>query len=187
MRQPLNKEDARSLAPLYAPEQIATRVAEIGSALDGEPHDGPLVLIAILKGASFFLADLARRLSRPVACEYMSVRRAEGAHDVLQIDFFTGFPVRDRSVLLLKDVVNTGVIETYLSEQLRSEGASEVRLAAIVDKPSERHTAIVCDFPLFVAERGVFAGYGMEYRGRFGHLPWIGEVPDSLRETVVSR
>lgn len=180
----MHKKNGLSLATLYSPEQIASRVGEIASALNSEPREDALVLIAILKGASFFLADLARRLSRPAACEYISVRRAEGAHDVLQIDFFTGFAVRGRPVLLLKDVSNTGVIETYLSEQLRSDGASEVRLAAIVDKPSERHTAIVCDFPLFTAERGIFAGYGMEYRGQFGNLPWIGEIPGPVRETA---
>ena len=182
----LEKATGLPLAPRYAPEQIAARVGEIASALDTEPREPALVLIGILKGGSFLLADLARRLSRPAACEYISVRRAEGVDEILQIDFFTGFAVRDRPIVLVKDVVHTGVIETYLSEQLRADGATDVRLAAIVDKPAERRTAIVCDFPLFTADDGIFAGYGMEYRGRYGNLPWVGEVTDSARETTGS-
>jgi hypoxanthine phosphoribosyltransferase len=140
-------------------------------------RDRPLVLVSILKGSAFFLADLARRLPGPFACEYLHVRRAEGAHDVLQIDFSTGFQVRGRHVLLLKDVVHTGVIETYLMDQLRGDGASSVHLAAIVDKPLDRKTSVTVDFSLFsTQEGGLFAGYGMEHEGLHAHLPDIYEV-----------
>jgi hypoxanthine phosphoribosyltransferase len=179
----LRKPEDVPLVSRYAPEQIAARVGEIAALLDGEPHKPDLILVGILKGASFLLSDLARALTRPAACEYINVKRMEGADEILQIDFETGFAVRDRPVLLVKDVVNTGVIETYLTQQFQADGASGVRLAAIVDKPSERRTAIACDFPLFTAESGVFAGYGMEYRGRYGQLAWVGEVPSSARET----
>lgn len=168
--------DPSRLEPRWEAERIAARIAEIAAAIDEERRDVPLVLIGILKGASFFLADLARRVSSPVGCEYINVRREGGSDEILQIDFFTGFSVAGRSLLLLKDVVNTGVIETYLIEQLRAEGAAEVRLAAIVDKRAERTTAIRADFALFTAERGVFAGYGMEYGGHFGNLPYVAEV-----------
>ena len=183
----MRKPEQVPLALRWAPEQIAGRVAEVASALDAEVRDPHLILVGILKGASFLLSDLARKLERATACEYISVRRAEGADEILQIDFVTGFAVRGRPVLLVKDVVNTGVIETYLAQQFQADGAAGVRLAAIVDKPGERRTEIACDFPLFTAETGVFAGYGMEYRGRYGQLPWIGEVPDSSRETSDSR
>jgi hypoxanthine phosphoribosyltransferase len=169
--------DEIALEPRFDAERIAARIAEVAAEIDRERRDEPLVLISVLKGASFFLADLARRISSPVRCEYISVRRVEGSDEILQIDFSTAFPVEGLSVLLLKDVVNTGVIETYLSDQLRGGGASSVRLAAIVDKPSERTTGIVVDFPLFAADRGTFAGYGMEYRGRFGNLPYVAEIP----------
>ena len=169
--------DEIALEPRFDAERIAARIAEVAAEIDRERRDQPLVLISVLKGASFFLADLARRISSPVRCEYISVRRVEGSDEILQIDFSTAFPVEGLSVLLLKDVVNTGVIETYLSDQLRGGGATAVRLAAIVDKPSERTTGIVVDFPLFAADRGTFAGYGMEYRGRFGNLPYVAEIP----------
>ena len=157
---------------------IASRVSEVATALDGEFRDRHLMLIAILKGASFFLTDLARRISVPTSCEYISVRRAEGSGEILQIDFSTHFVLTGRPVLLLKDVVNSGVIENYLIDHVRALGASLVRLAAILDKPKERKTAVPVDFPLFAVEKGIFAGYGMEYKGRYANLPYIGQVQE---------
>ena len=165
-----------NLARRYEAEQIARRVEKVALAVETEAREGPLVLISILKGSSFFLADLARRMNGPFSVEFMSVRRAEGAHEVLQIDFSTGVSVAGRHVLLLKDVVNTGVIESYLVEQLRGDGAATVRLAAILDKARERRTAVAVDFALFSAEGGRYVGYGMEHQGLYAHLPHIAEV-----------
>ena len=156
---------------------IAERVEAVAGEIDVQLRGRSLVLVSILKGSAFFMADLARKLRGSFSCEYLHVRRVEGAHDVLQIDFTTGFTVRDKHVLLLKDVVHTGVIETYLMDQLRSEGAAALSLAAIVDKPLDRKTNLSVDFCLFLAERGgVFAGYGMEFEGLHAHLPDIHEV-----------
>ena len=157
--------------------QIAERVEAVAGEIDGRLRGSSLLVVSILKGSAFFMADLVRKMRGSFSCQYLHVRRVEGAHDVLQIDFTTGFTVREKHVLLLKDVVHTGVIETYLMDQLRSEGASSLSLAAIVDKPLDRKTNVSVDFSLFLAERGgVFAGYGMEYEGLHAHLPDILEV-----------
>ena len=160
----------------YEADRIAARVGEVALALDRAFRDRPLLLISILKGSSFFLADLARKLALPAACEFISVLREEGANEIVQIVFSTGFSLDGRPVLLLKDVVHTGVIENYLMDHLRSSGAASVGLAAIIDKPALRKTAVSVDFPLFTAEGGVFVGYGMDHRGLYAHLPHIAEV-----------
>src|SRR5690242_19081006 len=103
-------------------DRIAARVEEVARRLDEDFRDDPVVLLSILKGAAFFAADLARRMRSGISIEYISVRRAEGSDPILQIDFVTGFSLRGRPVVLLKDVVNTVVIETYLSDQLRAAG-----------------------------------------------------------------
>lgn len=155
---------------------IAARLAEMATTLDKEYEGQSLVLVGVLKGSSFFLADLARRLTNPVGCEFISVRRAEGSDEIVQIDFATGFTVRDRPVLLLKDVVSFGVIDNYLVDHLRDDGAASVRLGAIVDKPHDRRAEIAVDHSLFQAEGGILVGYGMDYQGRFAQLPYIAEV-----------
>ena len=155
---------------------IAARVAEIAAKLDKELAGKSLALLGVLKGSSFFLSDLARQMTSPVTCEFINVRRAEGSDEIVQIDFATGFTVRDRPVLLIKDVVSFGVIENYLIEHLRDDGAAAVRLAAIVDKPLDRRTEVAVDHSLFQAEGGILVGYGMDYQGRFAQLPYIAEV-----------
>ncbi len=168
--------DALTLERRFEPERIAARVAEVARRIDEDFRDRSLMLLAILKGGAFFAADLSRRMTTPLVLEYVSVRRAEGADEILQIDFATGFDVAGKSVLLLKDVVNTGVIETYLSDQLRGGGVASVRIAAIIDKPHERKTDLGVDYSLFTSEGGTFVGYGMEYQGRHGSLPYVAEI-----------
>ena len=115
----------------------------------------------------------------PLSCEFINVSRQEGSHEVLQIDFATAFPFAGRPVVLLKDVVNSGVIETYLLNQLAAAGAAPIRLVSIVDKRPERKTDLEVDFALFSADRGRFVGYGMELDGRWAHLPYIAEVSEA--------
>lgn len=159
----------------YDSDRISGRVRELAAFLDGHYPNDPPVLVAVLKGASFLLADLARQMNGPLACEYIAVSR-QAEHDILQIDFATAFPIGGRPVVLLKDVVHTGVVETYLITHLTAAGASSIRLCSIVDKPSERTTDLSTDFALFTAERGRFVGYGMEHGGRYAHLPYIAEI-----------
>ena len=167
--------DEPSFERRFEAERIAARVAEVARKLDEDFQGRPVVLLSILKGAALFTADLARQVRTPAALEYISVRRAEG-DEILQIDFATRFDLAGKSVVLLKDVVNTGVIETYLSDQLRGSGVESVRIAAIVDKPHERRTDLTVDYPLFTSEGGTFVGYGMEYKGLYGNLPYVAEI-----------
>jgi hypoxanthine phosphoribosyltransferase len=161
----------------YESRQIAERVEAVAGAVDRDLRERPLVVVSILKGSAFFMADLARKLRGPFSCEYLHVRRGEGAREVLQIDFSSGFTVKDRHILLLKDVVHTGVIETYLMDHLKGGGASSIHLGAIIDKPIDRKTSVTVDFSLFSAEgTGLFAGYGMGHEGLHAHLPDIYEV-----------
>jgi len=161
----------------YESRLIADRVDAVAGAIDRDVKGRPLVVVSILKGAAVFMSDLTRRMRGPFSCEYLHVRRAEGAGDVLQIDFTTGFSVKGRHVLLLKDVVHTGITENYLMEHLRDGGATSLKLAAIIDRPLDRKANVPVDFSLFSSEsEELYAGYGMEHEGLHAHLPDIYEV-----------
>ncbi|MFN2387009.1 MAG: phosphoribosyltransferase [Thermoanaerobaculia bacterium] len=159
----------------FEADRIAARVADVAAELDRRYRDRRLALVCVLKGAAFFLADLARRLSIPVSCEYISVRREEGG-EILQIDFTTDFAAAGRPIVLLKDVVYSGVVETYLAGHLRDKGAASVEIAAILDKPGERKMEVAVDFPLFSTEGGIFVGYGMAHDGSGANLPYVAEI-----------
>jgi hypoxanthine phosphoribosyltransferase len=160
----------------YESRLIADRVEAVAGAIDRDFKDRPLAVVSILKGAAVFMADLTRKMKGPFACEYLHVRRATG-RDIMQIDFTTGFSVKGRHVLLLKDVVHTGITESYLMEHLDDGGAASLRLAAIIDRPLDRKANVPVDFSLFSSEsEELYAGYGMEHEGLHAHLPDIYEV-----------
>ncbi len=171
--------EQKRMTPRFDAERIAGRVTELARFLDGAfSSTAPPVLVAVLKGSSFLLADVARAMKIPLSCEYIAVSRQADA-EILQIDFATAFPIEKRPVVLLKDVVHTGVVETYLMTQLAGAGAADIKLVSIVDKAPERTTELAVDFSLFAAEKGRFVGYGMDQGGRYAHLPYIAEVDAS--------
>ena len=166
------------LTPKFSARDIEARVEEIASRIDRDYQGRPLVMVSILKGSAFFLADLSRRLTREHGYEFINVtRRESGGSESIEIDFSTPLSVAGKDVVVLKDVVNTGIIETYLMNQLRNDEPSSIRFAAIIDKPQERRSSLLVDYVLFTDNASeILVGYGMEHGGLYGHLPHIAVI-----------
>ncbi len=166
------------LTPKFSAREIDARVGEIASRMDRDYQGRPLVMVSILKGSAFFLADLSRRVSQPHGYEFINVTRREaGGNESIEIDFSTPLAIARKDVVILKDVVNTGIIETYLMNQLRNDDPASIRFAAIVDKPQERRSSLLVDYVLFTDNApGILVGYGREHRGEHGHLPYISAI-----------
>ncbi len=160
----------------YAAADIARRISDIGRRVAFDYKSGPIVLVAVLKGAGFFVADLARAIPRSTRCEYIDVIRKGEAEEVTNLNFITSFDVKDANVVVLKDVTRSGVIETYLVNQLLELSPHSIRFAALVDRPQERKCPLLVDYVLFPSEEGILVGYGMEYQGEGGNLPFIAQV-----------
>lgn len=159
----------------YTEQEIAGRVSEVAARLARDYEDRPLVLLSLLKGSAFFLADLSRKIDRDHGFEFINViRRDIEGRESVEIDFSTPLSLAGREVVVLKDVVNTGVIETYLMNQLRGDDPASIRFAAIIDRPQERRSSILVDYALFHStDRDHLVGYGMDYAGHYGHLSHI--------------
>jgi hypoxanthine phosphoribosyltransferase len=165
--------------PVFTAEAIAARVSELAAAIRRDSGDEEVFFLCILKGASIFLADLLRCVTGDVSYGFIDViRDAEGnsTADALEIDFLSFTDIRGRHVFVLKDVVNTGVIENYLLSQLRQHAPASLRLVALLDRPDARTVDVTADFSAFTIAEGTFAGYGLEHQRRFGNLPFIGRV-----------
>jgi hypoxanthine phosphoribosyltransferase len=160
----------------YGPPDIARRVADVGQRITSDYPDGHLLLIAILKGAGVFMADLARTIPRALRLEYIDVIRGGNEEEIVDFQFVTSFPVKGMDLIVLKDVIRSGVIETWLMNHLREEGPRSIRFASLVDRPQERKSSLYVDYVLFPSEEGVLVGYGMEYKGEGGNLPFIAQV-----------
>lgn len=162
----------------YSASLIARRMTELGETIRKDAGPGTdLHLIGILKGAACFLADLMRSIPGPVHYEFIDVIRDVADTQVaeaMEIDFLTHFDMRGKSIYLLKDVVTTGVIESYLLTQFRQKGPKEIKLVALIDRPTQRTAEIQVDYKAFQADEGNFVGYGLELGGRWANLPYIG-------------
>lgn len=160
----------------YGAADIARRISEIGRRVSFDYKNGTIVLIAILKGAGFFVADLARAITQAVRCEYIDVIKKGDGEEVTNLNFITSFDVKDTNVIVLKDVTRSGVTETYLVNQLLELSPRSIRFAALVDCPQERKCPLLVDYVLFPSEEGILVGFGMEYQGEGGNLPFIAQV-----------
>lgn len=160
---------------------LQEKINELGRRIGEELADEDPLLIALLGGSVIFLADLARAIPKPVRFEFIQVGSEEAAEaDVVQIRYPLPLDVAGQSVLVLKDVVASGITEPYLEQQLRDHGAREVRFAALIDIPDERKTPFQTRYSAFRTGReGQLVGYGLKHGGRFGNLPYVGRLKGS--------
>jgi hypoxanthine phosphoribosyltransferase len=176
------------LAPpetLFDAETVRASVAALGHRIEGEIGGEDPLLIAVLGGSVIFLADLLRAIERPVRYEFIDVAyrvdpaRDEEEGEVLRIQYPIPIEIAGQSVLVLKDVVSSGVTEPYLEQQLRDHGASRVRFAALIDLPDERKTEFELQYSALVSHRrGVLVGYGLKHKGLYGNLPYVGRLEE---------
>lgn len=148
---------------LYSADEIRSRVAEVADAIANDYRDRQLVLVGMLKGAAFFLADLARFIPRPVDYEFVSVTSSIGAHgEVVSLTFATQVDVSDRHVLILKDVFHSGITENYLITHLSQQNPASIEVVALVDKPQLRSVNLSAKYSVFNdTPDGFLVGYGL--------------------------
>ncbi|HEY3054343.1 MAG TPA: phosphoribosyltransferase family protein [Thermoanaerobaculia bacterium] len=169
----------KKIKTAYSAKKIAQRIEALAKQIRNDTGPGEVFLLGILKGASCFLADLVRAIPGEVSYGFIDVVQdmadAETAN-ALEIDYFSYINIGKRNVYLLKDVVSTGVIETYLLSQLRQHNPSTLKLVALLDRPGMRTVDLTVDYRLFEVKEGAFVGYGLELQGRHGNLPYIGKL-----------
>lgn len=151
------------LRVLYSADEISARVEEVASAIAASYQDRQLVLVGMLKGAAFFLADLARFIPRPVDYEFVSVTSSTGAHgEVVSLTFATQVDVSGKHVLILKDVLHSGVTENYLITHLSQQNPATIEVVALVDKPQLRSVNLTARYSVFDdTPDGFLVGYGL--------------------------
>ena len=173
---------------LYDAETIQNKVKELGRQIEEDHGETDPWVISIVGGSVLFLADLIRSFSQPVRFDFVQVQYSVSAHegDLLEIHYPISLDVTQQNLVIVKDVVISGVIENYLASQFRDRGAKKVIFAALIDVPDQRTTDFQPDYSLFRAERqGIFVGYGLKHEGRFGSLPYIGQVRDEDSEGIL--
>ena len=169
---------AHPSAPMITSAQIARRVRRLGRHISEvyADIDTPLVMVVILKGATVFAADLLRSLSIPAELEFVrasSYPTGTSSNGKLRLAHMVEGPLVGRHVLLVEDIIDSGVTVTAVARRIRRLGAASVRLAAMLDRPARRQVVVKIDFTGFVIPDRFVIGYGLDYAGLYRELPHI--------------
>ena len=172
-----------NLEILFTEEQIRKRIQELGEQIAAEYRGKELVLVGVLKGSCVFLADLMRAIDLELSIDFMSVSSYKdgtvSSGDVEIIKDLSN-PIRGKHVIVVEDIVDTGLTLSRLLEILGSRGASSIRLISFLDKPEPRiKTDLKIDYTGFVVPNRFLVGYGLDAAGRYRNLPYIAAVRDS--------
>ncbi len=171
-----------NLEVLFSAEQIRDRVDELGREITADYAGKELVLVGVLKGSCVFLADLMRAIDLPLSIDFMSVSSyKDGTTSTGDIEILKDLsnPIRDKHVVVVEDIVDTGLTLSRLLEILESRGAASIRLASFLDKPEPRiKKELKIDYTGFVVPNKFVVGYGLDAAGRYRNLPFIGVVRD---------
>jgi hypoxanthine phosphoribosyltransferase len=164
---------------VFTPETIAARVAELGRQITQDYQGKKLVLICVLKGSFMFAADLVRAIELPVRIEFLGVQsygsgtESTGAVQIIQ-DLTQ--PIENEDVLVVEDIVDTGLTIAYILSLLRARNANSLRICALLDKPSRRRVEAVADYVGFTIEDRFVVGYGLDCAQEYRNLPALCEL-----------
>ncbi len=162
---------------LISEKRIADRVAELAAQITREYAGRSLVLLCVLKGSFVFAADLARAIALPVRIEFLGVRSYGDdtkSSGVVQITQDLTRPVDGDDILLVEDIVDTGLTLSYLREQLRSRNPASVKVAALLHKPARIKREVEIDYLGFTIDDVFVVGYGLDYAERYRNLRFLG-------------
>ena len=170
------------VSTLISAERLAARVQELAADITRDYAGRSLVLLCVLKGSFIFASDLARAVGLPVRIEFLGVRSYGDdtkSSGVVQITQDLTRPVDGDDILLVEDIVDTGLTLSYLREQLRSRRPASVKVAALLHKPARMQRAVEIDYLGFTIEDVFVVGYGLDYAERYRNLPFLGvlELP----------
>lgn len=162
---------------LLSTEALATRVKELGDQIGADYAGKQILMIGILRGAVIFMADLARAIDVPVAIDFMAVSSygiSSRSSGVVRILKDLDENVEDKHLLIVEDIIDTGLTLKYLLDNLRSRKPASLKICTLLNKPSRRKAEVPIDYNGFDIPDYFVVGYGLDYAGKYRNLPFIG-------------
>jgi len=161
---------------LITQEQIAERVAQIGSQITKDYAGKKPLLVGVLNGCVFFMTDLARAIDLPCELAFMQVSsygNAAKTSGAVRILADLSCDIAGRDVIIVEDIVDSGLTLAYLLEQLNARRPASLKVCSLLDKPTRRRTDIEIDYLGFTVPDAFIVGYGLDYAGQWRNLPYI--------------
>ena len=170
---------AEQIRVLLSEEEVDTRIKEIGEQISKDYQGKEVHLICVLKGGSFFMCELAKRITVPVSFDFMSVSSYGGdtkSSGVVRIVKDLDETIQGKDVIVVEDIVDSGRTLSYLLEMLRDRKPNSLRLCTLLDKPDRRVVNVPVDYTGFQIPDEFVVGYGLDYDQKYRNLPYIGVV-----------
>jgi hypoxanthine phosphoribosyltransferase len=168
---------------LFSTETIQARIAELGASITTDYQDKPLLLLGTLKGAVPFIADLARAIDLPLEIDYMAISsygNSTESSGVVRILKDLESPIAHKHVLIVEDIVDSGLTLHYLMEVLRQRKPLSLCVCTLLDKERERVKPVISDYTGFTIPDRFVVGYGLDYAQRYRNLPYIGILKPTI-------
>lgn len=172
-------EQSSKLKMILSPEEIQARVAEMASEMAQSLGGQELFLLGVLKGAFIFLSDLMRSLPVPAQVDFVrlaSYGAGTESSGSITITKDCEADVTGKTVVVVEDIVDTGLTLTWLVDHLKSRGAAQVKLCTFIDKPERREVELNIDYVGFNIPKGFLVGYGLDFNERYRGLPGVYEI-----------
>ena len=162
---------------LVSAEDVAKRVAELGEQISRDYDGEEIVVICVLKGASIFFADLCRAITVHMKMDFMAISSygdAQKTSGIVKINKDCDTSITGKHVLIVEDIMDSGYTLRYLCKLLEERQPASVKVACLLDKPSRREVDITPDYTGFVVPNEFVVGFGLDYKGLYRNLPYIG-------------
>ena len=170
---------AEHVKVLLSEKEVDDRIQAIGEQISRDYAGKQVHLICVLKGGSFFLCELAKRITVPVSLDFMSVSSYGSdtkSSGVVKIIKDLDEPIKGKDVLVIEDIVDSGRTLSYLMEMLKDRGPASLKLCTLLDKPDRRVIDVPVDYTGFEIPDEFVVGYGLDYDQRYRNLPYIGVI-----------
>lgn len=162
---------------LLSEDEIREKVRELGGKITADYKNSNLMLVTVLKGAVVFLADLMRQIDVPAEIDFMVVSSYGSgvkSSGVVKIVKDLDVPLAGKDILIVEDILDSGLTLSYIKELLESRGPRSIRIATLLDKPSRRKVDLQADYIGFSVPDEFVIGYGLDYDEKYRNLPYIG-------------
>lgn len=168
--------NAQEVDVLYSPSELKDKVRELGQKITGDYRGKDLIIVGILKGAFIFMADLVREIDLPLQLDFMDVTSygpSTKSSGEVKIIKDLDHSIQDKHVVIVEDIVDTGLTLKYITEILKKRGPHSVKICCLLDKPSRRETDIRPDYIGYSIDDNFVVGYGLDYDEKYRNYPAV--------------
>ncbi len=168
---------AKNVEPMITEEQLQQRVAELGAQITADYQGKDLVVVGVLKGSFPFVADLVRQIDLPLRVDFLGLSSYGSGTEttgVVKITSDLTKPISGRHVLVVEDIVDTGLTMHYLLENLATRHPASVRVCSLLEKPARLKAPVEIAYKGFTIPDAFVVGYGLDYDERYRNLPFLG-------------